>query len=268
MSPDQTVTAGVDDPLLALPARRAIVDALRRYRYEEGDVDPGGMTSGQLADLLGRHPTTVRFHADRLEVAGLVRSHFTTVFGVGRPRKVYAVAAPAMAIDQVGHLQRLLELMTESFTSGATPQEAGEQWADHHLPFTPTEPARSPGAWVSKIGPLVDVLQDWGYAPELSTTDGGRSCHISMTDCPFLELARAHPEVVCGIHRGVLVGVLRQQGEHDVDVSVLPFVGPNMCRAEITTRQPFDHHREESLDESRQPDATGPDLGAPVLHQG
>lgn len=48
------------------------------------------MTAAQLSEVLGLHPTTVRFHTDRLEAAGIIASHLTTAFGVGRPRKVYA----------------------------------------------------------------------------------------------------------------------------------------------------------------------------------
>jgi predicted ArsR family transcriptional regulator len=246
VSPEQTSSAAVGAGLLASPARQGIVDALERYRPDEGEVDPGGLTSRQLADLLGLHPTTVRFHAERLEAAGIIRSHLTTVFGVGRPRKVYAVAPRASETDRTTYLLRLLELMTESFSTGATPEQAGERWARHHLPLEPTEPATSPGAWLGKVGPLVDVLQDWGYAPELTTRDGGRTCHISLTDCPFMGLARANPDVVCGIHRGLLLGALHQVGEPDVEVSLRPFVGPTLCHARVTTRQPFDSHHEES----------------------
>jgi predicted ArsR family transcriptional regulator len=272
MDPGQ-VKGGRDHAgLLASPVRRAIVDALREYRPPEDQVDAGGMTARQLAALLGLHPTTVRFHADRLEAAGIIRSHLTTAFGVGRPRKVYAVAPVVAEQERSTYLLHLLEAMTESFSSGATPKEAGESWARQHLPLLSTPPATSPGAWLAKIGPLVDVLRDWGYAPELATTDGGRTCHIALTECPFLQLVAANPDVVCGIHRGLLLGALRQVGEEDVDVLVEPFVTPTRCHAQITTRQPFDSHpeqpREESPDESRQSDPAGPDHGAPVLHQG
>ncbi len=272
MNSEQTSSAPVGARLLALPTRRAIVDALERHRPDQGDLDPGGMTSAQLAELLGLHPTTVRFHTDRLEAAGIIRSHLTTAFGVGRPRKVYAVSPGPADADRATYLLRLLQLMTESFNTGATPAQAGAQWVREHLALAPTEPAMSPGAWLSKVGPLIDVLQDWGYAPELTTTDGGRTCCITLTECPFMELARANPDVVCGIHEGLVRGVLAQLGEADVDVKVKPFARPNLCEAQITTHQPFDQHHfdhlaEESLDESRQPDAEGPDLGSPVLHQ-
>lgn len=270
MNPEQGKGGKGPADLLASPARRALVDALRGYRAEGGEADPGGMTAQQLAPLLGLHVTTVRFHADRLEAAGVIRSHLTTAFGVGRPRKVYAVAPVVSEAELSTHLLHLVEAMTESFTGAATPTEAGEQWARHHLPLVPSAPATSPGAWLAKVGPLVDVLQEWGYATELTTADGGRSCHLDLSDCPFLELAAAHTEVVCGIHRGLLLGALRQVGEEDVDVLLEPFVTPTTCHARITTRQPFDSHqehpREESPDESRQSDATGPDLGSPVLH--
>lgn len=246
VSPEQTSSGADGARLLASPTRRAIVDALRDYRHRGGgEVDPGGLTSGQLADLLGLHPTTVRFHTDRLEAAGIIASRLTTAFGVGRPRKVYAVAPRPAEADRAAYLQRLLQVMTESFNSGATPVQAGEQWARQHLALVPTGAATSPGAWLSKIGPLVDVLQDWGYAPEVTTTDGGRTCRIALTDCPFRELARANPEVVCGIHRGLVLGALHQVGEDDVDLAVVPFVGPTLCHLTITTRQSFHCHHEE-----------------------
>lgn len=253
--------------LLTSPTRRAIVDALRSHRPAAGDLDAGGMTAAQLAELLGLHHTTVRFHTDRLEAAGIIGSHLTTAFGVGRPRKVYAVRPTAAGTGRTAYLLRLLQLMTESFSAGATPEQAGEQWARRHLDPVPQPPATSPGAWLSKVGPLVDVLQDWGYAPQLATAESGRTCHLTLNACPFLELARAHPDVVCGIHEGLLRGALRQVGEDDVDISLTPFVGPNLCHAQVTTRQPFVRHHEEPPDESRQPDAEGPDLGSPVLHQ-
>lgn len=262
--PDAAVRAG----LLASPTRRAIVDALRSYRSHDGDVDAGGMTSGQLAELLGLHPTTVRFHTDRLEAAGIIRSQLTTAFGVGRPRKVYAVAPLVDETDRSTYLMRLLQLMTETFSTGATPEQAGAQWARDHLSVTPSSPATSPGAWLGKVGPLIDLLHEWGYAPELTTKDAGRTCRIALRDCPFMPLARAHPDVVCGIHAGLVSGALHELGEDDVAVSLEPFAGPNLCHVQLTTRQPFDTHHEELLDESRQPDAAGPDLWSPVLHQG
>ena len=60
---------------------------------------------------------------------------------------------------------------------------------------------------------MIDVLQEWGYTPELRTSEGGRVAEVTLAHCPFLELARANPAVVCGIHRGLIAGSLAQLGE-------------------------------------------------------
>jgi len=252
-----TGRAGVDDTaasLLASPVRRAIVGSLERFAESGGGsgaaVEAGGRTAAQLAQELGLHVTTVRFHLDQLELAGLVLSHFTTAFGVGRPRKVYALAPKANQPDQsASHLKLLAGLLSASFSSDLTPEQAGARWMREHVTLDRTSPANTPGAWLTKLGRLVDVLRRWGYTPNLTTTNGGRSCRIDLVDCPFLDLARANPEVVCGIHRGLLAGALDQMGEDRVEVSLQPFVGPSLCHAHVSTRQPFDQRAEESPDE-------------------
>ncbi|GAA1807518.1 hypothetical protein GCM10009682_31720 [Luedemannella flava] len=187
------------------------------------------------------HVTTMRFHLDQLEHAGLVLSHFTTAFGVGRPRKVYVLAPEADRPDRSAtHLKLLAGLLSEAFDSNVTPEQTGARWIQEHVELERTGPAATPGAWLTKIGRLMDILRRWGYSADVSTTGGGRSCRIDLVDCPFLDLARVYPEVVCGIHRGLLVGALAQMGEDDVEISLKPFVGPNLCHAHVHANQLFD----------------------------
>jgi predicted ArsR family transcriptional regulator len=249
----QTNPVDTGAALLASPVRRSIVASLERFAQPGGggeDARAGGMTAAQLAEELGLHVTTVRFHLDQLELAGLVLSHFTTVFGVGRPRKVYAAAPSTDLSDHSSsHLKLLAGLLSASYSSDLTPEQAGEQWAHEHIRLERTDPATTPGAWLTKLGRLIDVLQRWGYTPNLTTTDGGRSCRIDLVACPFMDLARANPDVVCGIHRGLLAGALDQMGENQVDVSLQPFVGPSLCHAHLSTSQRFEPPTEESPDE-------------------
>lgn len=246
----RVTTSPTSDPvesgpvLLLSPVRRALVDELARYRPDP-DVSQGapGLTAAQLAEVLDLHVTTVRFHLDQLVAAGVVTAEFTRVFGVGRPRKVYAVAPEEPgAEDNAASLHVLAELLTESFGSRMTPVKAGEEWAAQHVELADEGPADSAGTWLTKVGRMIDVLQDWGYHPELSTTDGGRSCQIDLAYCPFMDLARANEAVVCGIHRGIIKGVLRQLGEGEASVSLEPFVEPDRCQAHVRTRTPFRGH--------------------------
>ena len=48
-------------------------------------------------------------------------------------------------------------------------------------------------------------------------------------------MARAHPEVVCGIHRGLIRGTMTAVGEDGAEVELRPFVTDRTCSARLTT---------------------------------
>ena len=213
------MTKGVQQPqghgveLLSSPVRRAVMDALANYRPALVAVDGAarepirGMTAAQLAAVLDLHVTTVRFHLDQLVAGGLVRATFSRGFGVGRPRKLYEVEPGALDHNQADSaFKALAELLTESFAVDVTPVEAGRAWALRHVPAQPAPRATPPGQWLGKVAQVIDVLQDWGYTPELATSEGGRACRIDLQGCPFIDLARSNPAVVCGIHAAVQDG--------------------------------------------------------------
>lgn len=244
------VTSGA--ALLISPVRRAIVDLLADHRPDEDDEGSPtrGLTAAQLASALELHVTTVRFHLDRLVAAGLVSSRSTRAFGVGRPRKVYDVAPGSLDADREVTVNRALtELLAQAVGSNLTPAQAGEQWARDHVPLDESGPADTPGRWLTKVGRMIDVLRDWGYTADLVTSEGGRACRIDLVRCPFLELARSNPAVVCGVHRGLIKGVMKQLGEGDTQSSLEPFVEPELCQAHVRTRAPF-HARTIAREES------------------
>lgn len=229
--------------ILASPVRRAIVDALssRPLRPHVSGEPRTGMTAAQLGALLELHVTTVRFHLDQLVAGGLVSAEFERGHGVGRPRKVYTVASGSLEADIHDRgLKILTGLLAESFGDGqVTPAEAGARWARQNMAPDTSGVAHSPGEWLTKVGQMIDVLGEWGYTPDLTTSEGGRTCRIDLVRCPFLEMAKTNPAVVCGIHRGLIAGAMEQLGEPDTDVSLEPFVGPELCQAHIRTRTPF-----------------------------
>ena len=232
--------------LLASPVRRQLVDALAHV--DAGGRTPG-LTAAELADEVGLHVTTVRFHLDLLAAADLVEAEVRREGGAGRPRKFYTLAQGSLEdVDPRSELEplRLLSgLLAQTLTEGVaghtvTPAEAGRRWAVEHVPNRPgARPADTPGRWLGKLAQMVDVLQEWGYTPELRTSEGGRTAEITLAHCPFLELARANPAVVCGIHRGLIAGSLEQLGETSTRVSLEPFVDATTCLAHVSTGTPF-----------------------------
>ncbi len=232
--------------LLASPVRRRLVDALA---HADAAAATPGFTAAELGTEMGLHVTTVRFHLDQLVAAGLVESAVRRDGGAGRPRKVYSLAPGSLddvdARAEADHLRLLSGLLASTLTEGVTghtitPAEAGRRWALQHVsPDLASPPADTPGKWLGKLAQMIDVLQEWGYTPELRTSEGGRVAEVTLAHCPFLDLARANPAVVCGIHRGLIAGSLAQLGEPGTRVSLEPFVDATTCVAHVSTTTPF-----------------------------
>ncbi len=250
MTTDATPNAAA---LLASPVRRRLVDALAHpddgTDRGRGDTGTPGSTAAELAAEVGLHITTVRFHLDQLVAARIVEAAVRRGGGAGRPRKVYSLApgslADVNARAEADHLRLLSGLLASTLTEGVsghtmTPVEAGRRWAlEHVTPEESSPPADTPGRWLGKLARMIDVLQEWGYTPELKTSDGGRVAEVTLAHCPFLDLARDNPAVVCGIHRGLIGGSLAQLGEPTTRVSLEPFVDPTTCVAHVSTTTPF-----------------------------
>lgn len=227
--------------LLASPVRRFLVELLEATVADS----PDGRTAAELAPEADLHVSTVRFHLDQLVAAGVLESSFQRRQSAGRPRKVYR-PAPRTAEPTGGEPLRLLtQLLTEAMTASVhgekvTPFEAGRRWAREHLQGHPERaPADSTGVWLGRVGEVIDVLEGWGYQPEVSTSDGGRTARVELSDCPFLDLARDNQAVVCGVHRGLIAESLAQAGESGAQVALEPFVTENRCLAHIRTTTPF-----------------------------
>ena len=54
------------------------------------------------------------------------------------------------------------------------------------------------------------ALDELGFDP--ATAGDGDRTTVVFTHCPYRELAEAHPEVVCNLHRGLVEGFLEEIG--------------------------------------------------------
>lgn len=230
--------------LLRSAVRRDIVDTLANL---PGPRRLEGLSARELGELVGLHVTTVRFHLTQLIEGGILTTHAVRSPGAGRPTKKYLVAPGSLEQVPDAQSHRLLAtLLAETFHvrhddgRALTPEEVGAAWARRHVGTDPgARPARTAGEWLSAVGRMIDVLQEWGYTPNLRTDNSGRTVRIDLVGCPFLSLARTQPEVVCGIHRGLMRGTLDAFGEHDAELSLEPFVDQHHCLAHVTTRATF-----------------------------
>lgn len=225
------------DGLLGSPVRRGIVDLLAAG-VGTGEHSAVGLTAAELGERLGLHVTTVRFHLDQLVHVGVLSTDL--VRGrVGRPRKIYSLP-PAQQVRTAGDAHAALSLvLAEAWPADGddvSPREAGRRWVHRHLARRGPVPPRAgtPGEWLGKLGTAFDMFVQWGYQPELRTSDHGRTAELTLRDCPFLDMAATRPDVVCGVHHGLVCGAMEMAGEPSVDVVVQPFVTSRTCTVQIT----------------------------------
>lgn len=213
-------TADARHAALAVASRRRLLEALQATN-EPLDV-------AALAAAVGLHVTTARFHLEVLERAGLVRRAAQRGGRPGRPRQLYAALAAPEATE--GHRQ-LAEVLAEVLAANpdAGPrwaEQAGRQWADRQVP------ADGGPSWedgTRRVGALFERL---GFAPRL--VDDARRRHLELDACPFRDLARAYPHIVCRVHLGLLRGALGRLGVSSAEQAGLrPFVEPELCVADL-----------------------------------
>jgi len=229
-----------ESDVLTSPTRRAILELLCEA--------PDGLSASEAAAPLGLHVTTVRFHLERMVAAGVVGTAQRRG-SVGRPRKIYLAVGddqPPLASPEA--LQAFTELLTSAWADTADgspgdPEQAGRRWVEARSDASVPPAAVTPGTWLGKVGMAVDLLDEWGYQPELATSEGGRTVELTLHDCPFLAMAKAHPEVVCAIHRGLLRGTMTAVGEDGAQVELRPFVTDRTCSARLTTSATFGRER-------------------------
>lgn len=203
--------------------RREVLRSLRS--------SPAPMSIIAIAEQLGVHPNTVRFHLDNLLAENQVEQVEHGRKGPGRPPLMYQ-AVRQMDRGGTRHYRMLAELLTAALAAERNPRAkaiaAGREWGRKLDPSTESRPASAEEA----VDRLVGVLDGLGFAPERRTSDGNQQ--VGLRHCPFLELAETGGSVVCLIHLGLMRGALETWAA-PVSVDRLdPFVEPDLCLAHIT----------------------------------
>lgn len=208
---------------------------------------------GDVAELIGLHPNTARFHLDALVELGVAERSSETREEPGRPRSLYR-AMPGGARAGQRSYRLLAEILTSYVAAevqrpAKAAQEAGQVWG-HYLAERPAPFHRIDASNATEQ--LVATLDGIGFAPE--AVKSGRKRQVLIHHCPFRETAEEHREVVCSIHLGLMQGLLT---ELDAPISVErldAFVEPSLCVAHLATRsQPGKTRRSRSRSTSAEP---------------
>ncbi|HQR28040.1 MAG TPA: helix-turn-helix domain-containing protein [Nocardioides sp.] len=204
-------------PLTA--SRRAILALLQEQ------TEPTGLAS--LVATSGLHPNTVREHLDQLVAAGLATRHAAAPSGRGRPAWLYAVAE-----EHSEYAGLAAALAASIHRTSADPWgdavAAGTAWGAELA----QERGATPGSTATQARrEVVTLLDDLGFAPET----GARASVVRLTRCPLLAAARKYPDVVCGVHLGIVRGALEEYGGEPYRTALHAFAEPGACLLRLRT---------------------------------
>ncbi|PQM48655.1 hypothetical protein C1Y40_01137 [Mycobacterium talmoniae] len=76
------------------------------------------------------------------------------------------------------------------------------------------------------------VFERMGFGPEPAPGAAGEQL-IRLHGCPVRDLARSHPEVTCGVHLGLLRGLLAGGPDAALHADLEPFAEPELCIARV-----------------------------------
>ncbi|GGK73174.1 helix-turn-helix transcriptional regulator [Ornithinimicrobium pekingense] len=213
-------------------ARRAALLDVIRASWE-------GLGVRALAEATGLHENTVRFHLDRLLEEGAVERRTGVSQGPGRPPLTFVARRDR---DGAGHdnyelLARVLAgQLGEAGDPVARAEAAGRSWGrslpDPQEGGPTTGPTGPVDPWDASLEELTRVLDDAGFAPEVSTGAPGAAT-VRVHHCPFLRLAREDRAVPCAVHLGLMEGVLEATGSAAAVERLEPFVTPSLCVARV-----------------------------------
>jgi predicted ArsR family transcriptional regulator len=199
-------------------------------------VQAGPSTLAALSTATGLHANTLREHLEALTQDHLVRRKPAPPHGRGRPAWLYEVTAatrtPAGA-EYAGLAAALAAVLHRTSASPwADAVSAGTAWggtlARARLGSRPADPA-------SAREEVVELLADLRFAPETEQRPDGDGPDdgdevVRLTRCPLLDAAKEHPDVVCGVHLGIVRGALQEHGADPDGSTLLPFAEPGCCR--------------------------------------
>jgi predicted ArsR family transcriptional regulator len=210
----------------------ALEDDLRRRMYVFIRRQGRPVSRDEAAEHVGISRKLAAFHLDKLVERGLLEAHYARLpgrggRGAGRSSKLYEpsdleveVSIPERRYDIVG------EIMAAALKddSKESPREVARRIANergHAIGEKVREELRlRPPGSERALAVAEETLSSYGYEPY--RTDDAT---VSLRNCPFHDLSQRAPDLVCGLNRDFIDGLLRGLGNESVDASLEPTPG-------------------------------------------
>jgi predicted ArsR family transcriptional regulator len=199
-----------------MAALALLADELRQRLYRFVAAQPGPVTRDQAAAAVGISRKLAAFHLDKLAAAGLLETAAPDPAsrrpGPGRTPKAYRPAAAEVTLSiPTRRYDALGEVLAQAIVANgpaSTTRHTAHQLA-HDRGVALGERVRAERR-LGRLGPeraltvIGELLGACGYAPVRAPTQ----LQLLLRNCPFQQLARRAPELVCGLNQDFLAGLL------------------------------------------------------------
>jgi predicted ArsR family transcriptional regulator len=201
-------------------------------------LDEGTVGRDTAAAALGVARSVAAFHLDKLVGAGLLDAGYERISGrtgpgAGRPAKIYGrsareidVSLPPRRYDLAGSV--LAEAVSRAASGAVSVTRALAAVAREIGQRMGVEAQQEPDDRSPRTR-LMTILGRYGYEPR----DDGQE--VRLANCPFHRLAEEHRDLICGMNRDLLSGVIDGVGGTDgFDAELAP--EPGSCCVRLRSR--------------------------------
>lgn|SRR5690606_4271977 len=217
----ETGVAGPSAVRVDPPRHRALASPIRVAILRLVRAAPDGLTAAEVAEGVGRHLSTVREHLEQLTAAGLVRRERLPTGVPGRPAWRYRAG-----VDPTAGPYRELAMALAAYLAATEDDPwragvaAGRSWGRR------LAARMEPGSPAERVVAVLNLL---GFDPSVTRRQGASPVEIHLRNCPFRDLVDDNADVVCGLHLGVIRGVLGAAGGSSSAATLTPFGASAAC---------------------------------------
>jgi predicted ArsR family transcriptional regulator len=192
-----------------LAVLKALGDNTRYAIYLELARSPRPLATAEVAEALDLHPNTVRPHLERMRDVGLLAVEADARGAVGRPQHRYSLApdAPSLGLEPATFPLLAGMLLQLAEAAGLGTDEAADAGREQGQADAARAGAPDEATCLEALVARLDAL---GFDPAVAEDDGRAT--VGFTHCPFQVFAEANPELVCGLHRGLVEGFVDAHG--------------------------------------------------------
>lgn len=182
----------------------------------------------ELAVITQLHENTVRGHVTALWNDGyLLRTSSAEHDEPGRPAWLWGASKRSVSSPYAALANALAEQLARSSDDASTQaRNAGRTWGIALASQQRTE--------LEAEELIENIMRDEGFAPESQPGSAdGSNREILLRQCPLIDAATRHPEIVCAVHLGMVQGALETRGMSSAGTTLTPFISAGTCSLQL-----------------------------------